>query len=113
MKGFIYLAGPYSHVLQTKREQRFLLLTIKAAELMLEGITVYSPITHGHTIADCHDLPTDFEWWSSHCLGMLEQASKMIVLKLADWDISVGVAAEIEFAKSLGIPIEYHEVVPE
>lgn len=103
----IYLAGPYSHPEATVRHKRYEQLTAKTAELMLEGHVVFSPITHGHAVAEAHDLPTDFTWWEQQCLGMLRHASKVIVLTLDGWVQSKGVTAEIVFAHKLGIEIEY------
>lgn len=103
----IYLAGPYSHPDADIRQRRYEQLTAKAAELMIEGHVVFSPITHGHAIAEAHDLPGDFEWWESQCLGMLLHATKLIVLTLDGYETSKGVNAELMYAISLGIPVEY------
>ncbi len=106
----IYLAGPYSHEDETIRVQRFEALTKKAAELMIDGFTVFSPITHGHAIAERHDLPLDFDWWQHQCLDMLSRASKLIVLRLDGYDQSRGVQAEIVHAEKLQIAIEFMNV---
>ena len=103
----IYLAGPYSHKIEAVRVERFEALTKKAAELMNDGFTVYSPITHGHAIAERHDLPLDFEWWSNQCLDMLSRATTLVVLRLDGYAESVGVSAEIEHAERLKIKIEF------
>lgn len=103
----IYLAGPYSHPDEEVREARFRALTAKAADLMLAGNVVFSPITHGHTIAEYHDLPLDFGWWGSQCMGMLKHADRLIVLRLDGYAESVGVKAEIAFAEKHSIPIGY------
>lgn len=103
----IYLAGPYTHHNPEIREQRFADLTCAAHRLMIEGHVVFSPVTHGHTIAERHDTPIDFEWWEDQSLGMLRHASKMIVVMLHGWQESRGVAAEIRTAEILGIPVEY------
>ena len=106
----IYLAGPYSHDDQEIREQRFEALTKKAAQLMMDGEIVFSPITHGHTIAERHELPLEFVWWSHQCLGMLSVAERLIVLRLDGYAESIGVNAEIRHAEALGIKIEYLNV---
>ena len=103
----IYLAGPYSHPDEAVRLERYKALTAKAAGLMIAGHVVFSPITHGHVIAEAHDLPTDFAWWSEQCLGMLRHADKIIVLALPGHDESKGVEAELQFAEDHCIPIEF------
>ena len=103
----IYLAGPYSHEDPKVREERFEALTQKAAELMLDGHVVFSPITHGHTIAEYHDLPKDFAWWEKQDIDFLRHCSKLIILRLDGYDKSVGVTAEVELADLLNIPMEF------
>lgn len=104
---YIYLAGPYTHESGAVRMHRFEELTRKAGELMKDNQVVFSPITHGHTIARYCNVPTEFDWWQEQCLTMLEHSSKMIVLCLDGWRESKGVAAEIAHASDLSIPIEF------
>jgi len=103
----IYIASPYSHpdkaVMQTRYEQ----VKSVAAEMMREGLPIYSPIVHGHDIAVSHDLPTDWEFWKKQCLAMLRKADSMTVITLPGWIESKGVLCEIEFCNNCGIPINY------
>ena len=55
------------------------------------------------------DLPTDWAFWDRSCRAYLTHSHKVVVLKLAGWDRSSGVAAEVRIAQELGIPIEYLE----
>ena len=103
----IYLAGPYAHEDPKIREERFEALTQKAAELMLDGHVVFSPITHGHTIATRHDLPKTWEWWSMQDFKFLRHCSKLVILKLDGWTESVGVEAEHKAARYIGLEIEF------
>ena len=48
----IYLACPYTHPDEVTRNTRVEFASIIAAKLMCEGHVVFSPITHGHHIAD-------------------------------------------------------------
>lgn len=107
MKGFVYLAGPYTSNDENVRIARFNLLTKKAADLMLQGYVVYSPITHGHTIAEKYKLPVDFDWWRKQCFEMLRHSSKLFILRLPGYQESIGVSEEITLALKLNIPIEY------
>lgn len=110
MMGYVYLAGPYSHQDPKVRRMRYVALSKKAAELMRAGWVVYSPITHGHAIAVGNDLPVDFDWWRGQCFEMLRHAAKVLVLRLDGYPYSVGVAAEIELALQLNIPVDYIDV---
>ena len=105
----IYLAGPYSHVSHIVRHERFEALTEKAAELMREGNVVFSPITHGHTMAVHHDMPTSHDFWLKQDFEFLRHCSKIVVLRLDGYLESVGVLAEIEAANMFNIPIEFFD----
>lgn len=100
-----YLAVPYSHASADIREARYHAVTVVAGELMKAGKIIYSPITHGHPIADAVDMPTNWQFWQKHCMAILQECSELLVLKLAGWDSSVGVAAEMDEARRLRIPV--------
>ena len=109
MKGYIYLAGPCTDDSIIVRQGRFEALTKKSADLMREGHVVYSPITHGHSIAIRHEMPIGFEFWKNHNMEMIRHAAKVIVLMLPGHIESVGVKAEIEAARTIGIDVEFHK----
>ena len=104
----IYLASPYSHPDTRVRERRFRAACHAAAWLMRSGLTVYSPIAHGHPIALC-GLPTDWPFWERHDRRLLEHCDQVIVLMLDAWQESKGVQAEIQIAAELGKPLRYLE----
>jgi hypothetical protein len=104
---YIYLAAPYSHPDLTVRQKRFEQINACVAQLMRQGITVYSPISHCHPIAIEHDLPTDWSYWQHSGEIFVTACSKLYVLKLSGWQESVGVKAEIELAVKNKIPITY------
>lgn len=55
------------------------------------------------------DLPTDFEFWRQYDKAIISRCSELWVLTLPGWSESVGVAAEIEIANRLSIPVRYVE----
>lgn len=96
----IYLACPYTHPDEVARNTRVEFASIIAAKLMCEGHVVFSPITHGHHIAD-HLPPAKLhshEFWMTQCLPMLEDCDWMMVVPLHGWRESRGVAEELGFA---------------
>lgn len=103
----IYLACPYSDPDLNVRIRRFELVNLAASKLMGEGKYVFSPISHTHPIAIAGKLPTGWQFWETYDRIILSRCQKLIVLKLAGWDKSTGVTAEIQIAKELNIPIEY------
>ncbi len=102
----IYLASPYSHPESSVREQRFRAACVAAVRLIRVGHIVFSPITHGHSLA-LHGLPTDWRFWERFDHRQLACCDEMIVLTLDGWRESEGVQAEIRLATEFGKPIRY------
>jgi hypothetical protein len=100
----IYLASPYSHPDPAVREARFRAACRHAAGMLREGRLVYSPIAHSHPLA-AEGLPGDWPFWAEHNRAMLARSSALVVLQIPGWDASRGVAAEVEMAGALGIPV--------
>lgn len=108
-KKLSYLASPYTHESSRVRQNRYEAVCRVAGRLMRDGHLIFSPIAHSHAIAEMCELPGHWEFWQEHDRAMLSACEKLIVLKLPGWDISVGVAAEIELALSMGLPVEFME----
>ena len=109
MKGFTYLASPYSHPDPQVRYARYMNACQAAAHLMRQGQVVFSPIAHSHPI-ELHapDL-TGFEFWIGQDLPLLARAERLVVLKLDGWAQSRGVQFEIDYSFAYGIPLEFLE----
>lgn len=101
----IYLASPYSHDSEFIRELRHRTAMKVTADLLREGLIIYSPIVHCHELSKRHDLPGEFTFWRDYCLGMLICANNLFVLTITGWNESVGVKLEMEFARENKIPI--------
>jgi hypothetical protein len=102
----VYLGGPYSHVKPLVREQRFIDLT-KAAAWLIEktGLNVFSPISHSHPLAEIGGLQGNWDFWKNIDETYLRLSCGMVILRLSEWKKSVGVGAEIEIARRMGLPI--------
>lgn len=101
----LYLAASYSHLDPAKRAARANLASECAGWLMRRGWSVASPLSMGHAIWTAYpNLETDFAAWREPCLRMLEMSDALVVLLLDGIRESVGVAAEIDHARKLGIP---------
>lgn len=105
--GLVYLATPYSHERMAVREHRFKVVNRVAADLMREGVHIYSPISHTHPIAMAGDLPKGWEFWEQYDRVMLVACVKVIVLRQEGWEESKGVTAEIAIAREMGLPVEF------
>lgn len=106
-RNIYYVAGPYSYNYAAYKKtpeksvqyHRFLQLTELAAKVMTElNVLAFSPITHGHPIAENHDLPVDYDFWQKHCEEFVDRCDAVLVLKLPGWKVSTGTQTEIQFA---------------
>ena len=107
----LYLASPYTSDDPDEQRLRYYHACRAAAKLMEQGHVVFSPIAHSHGIAR-FVKDHDHDFWMEQDLTFLTYADKLVVLTLPGWEHSRGVKQEVEFAKQLGMPIEYMEVTP-
>jgi hypothetical protein len=105
----VYLACPYSHPDPAVREERFHASNRAAAQLMGQGIMVFSPISHTHPIAVAGDLPKGWDFWERYDRAVLSCCCKVVILQIDGWEQSTGVQAEIRIAVEMGIPVEFLE----
>jgi len=101
--GYLYLACPYSHSRPEVRHYRFETATAISAVLMAQGIHVYSPLTHGHPMAEAGAV-LPHRRWLVHAQLFLERAKAFGVLQLHGWDSSDGVAYEQGLAEKFALP---------
>ncbi len=80
------------------------------ASLLRHGIRVYSPIAHTHPIALEGALdPFDHDIWLPADGPLMQAAVGIIVVRMAGWDKSIGIAHEISQFKKAGKPVLYLE----
>lgn len=115
----IYLSIPYTW----NPERSFEIANKVAAELMLAGNVVYSPISMGHNIANylSEEARTSSDWWRKYEPAFIEWCDEMHVVVIdaehtapvhaAGWALirdSKGCQAEMQIAQRLVKPIKYH-----
>ena len=103
----IYLASPYSNKNATVMAQKFRAACDAAAELMVDGHIVFSPIAHSHPIATSNQLPLGFEYWQKMNHSFIDWCDAVYVLKIKGWRESKGVADEIAYANWMKKPVVY------
>lgn len=105
----VYLASPYSHEDEIIMMGREYDVTNAAAKLMdRHRVSFFLPITQSAAMKRLNPkLGTSFEAWKDIDLNEIRIRDELWVLMLDDWDKSIGVLAEIEYAKELGKPIKY------
>jgi len=104
----IYVASPYSSPDLSLMELRYEAARAYTFLHIATGLAIYSPITMCHHMTGMKEEATaDFNFWMTHDLNMVSWCTEVHVLKLAGWEESVGVKAEIVHAETLGIPVRY------
>ena len=104
---FLYMAGPYS-LYPAGIEQAFIDHCRIAAELVRDGVHVYSPVAHTHPIAVHGDIePLNHEFWMKFNRAAMKVSKALVIVELPGWEESVGVEQErLAFAR-MGKPIYY------
>jgi len=105
----VYLATPYTHPDERIRESRFAISNKVAAWAMRQGHTVFSPISHSHTIAAYlpEELLLDHEFWMEQDLPLLRKCDALWVYPEDAAEVSRGVAREVREAEACGIPVRH------
>lgn len=104
---FEFLASPYYSPQQAVRERRYGNTKAAMAALISQGRRVFSPIVMCHPLACEYDMGLRAVDWAIFNRPFIKQAENIIVLRLAGWKQSNGVAAEIELARKFKKSIEY------
>jgi hypothetical protein len=114
----IYLATPYTAIgfdpcsLEAMRieERRYHTAVSITARLFVEGLQVFSPIVHSHEMARVGYMRGDWQAWKAYDERMISLCDELwVATEMTGWDESVGVSAEIEFARSIGKPVVFYE----
>ncbi len=100
----IYLAQPFKHENLRVEEDRYRIAVACAAELIQRGYFVYSPIVNSFPLNETYPESKDFNFWRQFDFHMLSKADELWIMKIEGWRESVGLAAETDFARAMGIP---------
>lgn len=107
MKGFVYLASPYSNPDPIIREARYIATAEVLMTMLKNGIWTFSPIVHCHELSKTWQMPSDAEFWKAYDRAMIDAAASVSVLMLRGWEQSLGVKDEIEYSISRGKQLNY------
>lgn len=95
----IYLAGPYSDKDEDLKHRRFLELTRVSAWLNYFMVVTFSPITQSHEQNEFLLKDGSWEEWEYVDKMFINKCDEVWVLLLTGWESSIGVRAEIDFAR--------------
>jgi hypothetical protein len=101
----IYLASPYTAKTKEEMEENYQRVLNLTGKIISKRHNVWSPIVHTHLLALQFDLPKDFEFWKNYNHDFIRRCDALWVVCLPGWKDSKGVADEISFAKTIGIPV--------
>jgi hypothetical protein len=104
----IYVAAPYTHADPAVVKQRMLDFAKVMSTLIAQGEHPVSPLMN-HFLVDYAetDFPLTWEYWQEYSYSLLSVSKELLVITMDGWEQSTGVAAEIEMAKQLNLPIRY------
>lgn len=104
----IYLLSPFTHEnydIQYRRYASALDATIK---LKQRGLLVFSPIVYTYWPYVYGGFPPEFNFWSRLDLTFIRYWCTVgVVLQIDGWDVSRGIAAEVEELAELQLPCYY------
>jgi len=101
----IYLGQPYSSPDLELVKTRVIFAEGVCAALNANGIHVYSPIVHWHSICRRFDMPSDAAHWEKTDFHFIEASSAFYILAIPGWVRSIGLEAEVRHAVKLLKPI--------
>lgn len=101
-----YLASPYTHKEKKIKLQRAYDATEASVRLLNRNIHVFAPIPYNYHWEKFF-VPGDWVFWEEFDKNFLRRCDGLIVLMLDGWDKSIGVTAEIKYAKKISLPICY------
>lgn len=100
----IYLGAPLSHRNRRVMDARVFAINTIAARLIMQGDTVFSPITHGYPLA-AHGMGTGWKDFERLDIALLDRCDRLHVLPLPGWHTSVGLGREMERANLCKKPV--------
>jgi hypothetical protein len=106
----IYIATPYTSPHPYIMRERFHAALKALTACYNAGIAAISPIVQSHPCVE-HGYCTGVDWatWADIDKALIRACSEVWVIMLDGWENSVGIDAEIKYARSIGIPVCFVE----
>lgn len=110
----IFLACPYSHEDPAVVEERFVKSNQVAAAIVEAGHAVFSQVSMSHPINKSltkTERSQIGKMWGPVDAIFLDAMDELIIIDLPGWDLSSGIAREIEFYRSRGGNVSFWSAV--
>lgn len=102
----IYVAAPYTHSDPAVVKQRMITFAQVMSNLITAGEHPVSPLMNHFLVGYAKtDFPLTWEYWQEYSRSLLKICTELYVITMDGWEQSTGVAAEIEMASQLNLPI--------
>lgn len=95
-----YLASPYTHKNKEIQKKRLKDISIIGSELTKKGVLCIHPIASSATLVKHGSMKGCFDTWATLDLEYVRRCDAVLVADLDGWKESIGVTAEIEYARS-------------
>jgi hypothetical protein len=103
----VYLASPYS-LHRGGPEMAWAEASKLAGDLIAEGVRVFSPIAHSHSVCEHADLdPMDHDLWLEQDEFFMDACCALVVAQFAGWQDSYGISEEMHWFRDAKKPIHY------
>lgn len=103
-----YLASPYTHEDPFIKEARFNIICNVAARLMrVYNFHLFVPIAMSHPIQLIGGCAGSWAYWEEYDKLILARCDELLVVTMDGWESSIGVIAEIAYAKQNNLPVRY------
>lgn len=109
----IYVASPYTGTDEEKEWRYTAVCNFCEWRYWQFGEYVYSPIAHWHPINTRSGHQTKFELFERMDCHFISRCSGMYVLRLPDWQESIGVTLEVKHAKAMRLQIVFVDLIEE
>lgn len=106
----IFIAIPTAGTVQNEELTPKFLKFLAALHTKYPQHTFIAPMVQDYQILKYMNVTATWEDWGKHCRTIIARCDEVWVLKFAGWDLSVGVAGEIECGVKHNTPIQFLEV---
>ena len=105
----VYLASPFSHKDKLVEHARYLMV-LSAWKWIIKNwsnVHVIPAIVLSYPTVEAGDIPGDWQFWQKFDRTLISKCSEFWVLCVSGYRESLGVAAELQIARSLGLKIKF------